>query len=190
MELRDFKPLEPGGYLKKYELLYEEGELSKRYEIISRHDYRDASELGSRVDGVSMVVFQKGKLLLLHEFRLGINREIYNLCAGMLKPGESIEQCCERELREETGLELVRILMIFPPSFASVAISDVKTQIAFVEAKGKPGSSDSPTEPITSRFYTRKQAERLLKKEEFSSRAQMMAYFFSMGLFDELLKKN
>ena len=184
MELKGFRALDPDGYLKKYELLYEGENASKRYEIVSRHSYSNVSEIGSKVDGVSMVVFRGKKLLLLHEFRLGIARSIYNLCAGMALPEETIEDCCKRELQEETGLTLTKILAIFPPSFASVAISDVRTQIAFVKAEGEPRASEDETEPITSKFYTKQQVKKLLKTEEFSSRAQMMAYFFSEGLFD------
>ena len=189
MELTGFEALDTDSYLKKYRLTYREREREKKYEIVSRHNYRDVSEVGTKIDGCSMVVFQKGKLLLLHEFRLGINRAIYNLCAGMVKEGESMKECCARELMEETGLSLVKILGIFPPSFASVAISDVRTQIAFVEAKGKPKNSDKTFEPITSKFYTKNQVKKMLKSCEFSSRAQMMAYFFSEGLFEGFFEK-
>ncbi len=186
MELKGFRALDPDGYLKKYELLYQGENGTKRYEIVSRHSYGEVSEIGREVDGVSMVVFRGKKLLLLHEFRLGIARNIYNLCAGMALPGESVEDLCKRELQEETGLELTKILTVLPPSFAAVAISDVKTRIAFVRAKGEPRASGEETEPITSRFYTKKQVKKLLQTEEFSSRAQMMAYFFSEGLFEGL----
>ncbi len=188
MQFKEFRLLDGEGYLKKYALTYEHEELNKCYEIVSRHLYEDVSEIGNIVDGVSMVVFQKDRLLLLREFRLGICRSIYNLCAGMMKPGESLEECCRRELMEETGLKLIRIIRAFPPSFAAVAISDVKTRIVFVEAKGKPCVSDNPVEPITSKFYTKNQVKKMLKTEEFSSRAQMMAFFFSEDMLDTLVK--
>ena len=35
---------------------------------------------------------------------MSINKSIYNLCAGMLQEGESVEDCARRELYEETGL--------------------------------------------------------------------------------------
>lgn len=60
------------------------------------------------MSGVSIVAFHEDKMLLLREFRMGVNRFVYNLCAGMLNEGESIEECIQRELYEETGLGVKR----------------------------------------------------------------------------------
>ena len=34
---------------------------------------------------------------------MGVNKYIYNLCAGMVEGSETIEECVRRELYEETG---------------------------------------------------------------------------------------
>jgi len=118
-------------------------------------------------------------MLLLREFRMAINREIYNLCAGMLEDGESIEECVRRELYEETGLSVKRIIDILPPAFSAVGFSDVQTHIVFVEAEGNIGDHTSDNEEIKAAFYTKEQIETLLKTEEFSARSQLAAYFFT-----------
>ena len=43
---------------------------------------------------------------------MGVNRHIYNLCAGMMEKGEDIEQTISRELHEETGLFVDKIIDI------------------------------------------------------------------------------
>ena len=111
---------------------------------------------------------------------MGVNRYIYNLCAGMIEEGESMEECISRELYEETGLSVKRIRTILPPSFAAVAFSDVKTQIAFVEVEGNFEDHTSDNEQIDAKFYSREEVRELLETEEFSSRAQMAAYFFTI----------
>ena len=94
-----------GKYLKNYELEYEnKSGKSKKYEIVSRSEITSVDELGKKVSGVSIVVFYEGKMLLLKEFRMAVNRYIYNLCAGMIEPGETLMDTIERELHEETGL--------------------------------------------------------------------------------------
>ena len=117
---------------------------------------------------------------------MGVNRSIYNLCAGMMEAGESIEDCMNRELYEETGLKLKRIIDILPPAFAAVSISDIKNRIAIVEAEGDFADHTSANEEIRAAFYTCEEVKHLLETEEFSSRAQIIAYFFAQGLFQGL----
>ena len=179
MHLLNLEKVKDGKYLKNYELTYiNKAGKEKKYEIVSRHEIPDEKSLGNQTSGVSIVAYYENKLLLLKEFRMGVNRFIYNLCAGMLEEGESIEECIQRELYEETGLSVKKIHAVLPPSFSAVAISDVKTQIAFVEAEGSFSDHTSENERIEASFYTKEEVRELLETEEFSSRAQIAAYFF------------
>ena len=169
-----------GRYLKNYRLVYEnKAGREKNFEIVSHSEMSDPSELGKRVSGVSIVAYNGDRMLLLREFRMGANMYIYNLCAGMVEEGESIEDCVRRELYEETGLKLVRIIDALPPSFAAVALSDIKNRIIFAEVEGEIQSHASENEDITASLYSRDEVLELVEKEEFSSRAQVCAYFFA-----------
>lgn len=180
MEFIRFEKVRDGQYLKNYEITYlNKSGREKKYEIVSRRELQGIEDVGGKPSGVSIVATCEGKLLLLHEFRMGLNRTIYNLCAGMLEAGETIEDCIARELYEETGLRLKTIQKILPPSFAAVAISDVTTYIAFVEAEGTFEDHSSENEQIEARFYTKEEVSKLLETEPFSSRAQMAAYYFA-----------
>ncbi len=181
MEFLGMEKVKDGKYLKNYELTYlNKAGREKKYEIVSRSEITGPEALGKRVSGVSIVAYHEDRLLLLREFRMGVNRYIYNLCAGMIEEGESMEECITRELYEETGLSVKRIRTILPPSFAAVAFSDVKTQIAFVEVEGNFEDHTSDNEQIDAKFYSREEVRELLETEEFSSRAQMAAYFFTI----------
>ncbi|HBF7897627.1 NUDIX hydrolase [Clostridioides difficile] len=63
------------------------------------------------VDAVIIVGLHKSskKLILIRQFRVPINGYIYELPAGLVDEGESIDISVERELREETGLTLLEI---------------------------------------------------------------------------------
>ena len=187
MKLIDFQKVKDGKYLKNYELTYlnKAGKL-KKYEIVSRKELKSAEELGVSSSGVSIIATCSGKLLLLKEFRMGINRTIYNLCAGMIEEGETIEDCVRRELFEETGLNLKHLIKVLPPSYAAVAISDISTSIAFAEVEGNTSDCHtSDNEEIQAAFYSKEEVEALLSQgAPFSSRAQIAAYFFSKGAFD------
>ena len=180
MEFLKFEKVRDGKYLKNYEITYlNKSGREKKYEIVSRRELQGIEDVGGKPSGVSIVATCGGKLLLLHEFRMGVNKTVYNLCAGMLDADESIEDCIARELFEETGLHVKTIKKILPPSFAAVAISDTTTYIAFVEAEGTFEDHTSENEQIDAGFYTREEVSRLLETEPFSSRAQMAAYFFA-----------
>ena len=156
MKFLGMKKVRDGKYLKNYELSYENkaGRL-KTYEIVSRKELEGVQDLGRRASGVSIVAFQDGKMLLLREFRMSINKTIFNLCAGMQEKGETIEECICRELYEETGLSVKKMLKILPPSYSAVGFSDTKTYIAFVEAGGDFSDHTSDNEEISARFYSR-----------------------------------
>jgi ADP-ribose pyrophosphatase len=59
---------------------------------------------------VTIVAFDpKGLLLLVRQYRHPAGRELLELPAGTLEPGESPETCAERELQEETGYRPARL---------------------------------------------------------------------------------
>ncbi len=180
MEFIKFEKVKDGKYLKNYEITYKnKAGNEKRYEIVSRKELNDIADIGKQPSGVSIIATKQDKLLLLHEFRMGVNKQIYNLCAGMLEDQETIEECVVRELFEETGLLVREIKEILPPSYSAVAISDTKTYIAFVEVHGEIEDHSSDNEQIDANFYSKEEVKALLQTEEFSSRAQMAAYFFA-----------
>ncbi len=184
VEFVNFEKVRDSKYLKNYEITYKnKNGKEKKYEIVSRRDLRSIEDVGGAPSGVSIVATCGEKLLLLHEFRMGVNRAIYNLCAGMIEEGESIEDCISRELYEETGLRVKKLWTILPPSFSAVGISDITTYIAFAEVEGEFSDHSSENEQIAARFYDREEVRKLLETEAFSSRAQMAAYFFAFHGF-------
>ena len=185
MKYVNFEKVKDGKYLKNYEITYlNKAGNEKKYEFVSRKELKGIEDIGKSSSGISIVAFCEGKLLLLREFRMSVNRTIFNLCAGMIEEGETIEECIRRELYEETGLSIKRIRDILPASYAAVGISDVKTCIAFVDTEGEISDHSSENEMIQARFYTKEEVARLLRSEEFSSRSQIISYFFIKGLTD------
>lgn len=62
----------------------------------------------------------------------------------------------------------------------ALAISDIKTNIAFAEVEGEFEDHTSENEMIAAKFYGKEEVLELLETEDFSSRAQLAAYFFVM----------
>lgn len=74
MEFINFEKVKDGKYLKNYEITYlNKAGKEKTYEIVSRRDLKNIEDIGGTPSGVSIVATCRGRLLLLHEFRMGVN---------------------------------------------------------------------------------------------------------------------
>jgi ADP-ribose pyrophosphatase len=61
-------------------------------------------EIVERSDCVAVVALDAdGKLLLVRQFRKAVGKELLEIPAGGIDPGESPEEAVKREMREETG---------------------------------------------------------------------------------------
>lgn len=90
---------------------------------------------------------QPNRLVVIKEYRVTLEAYEYTFPAGLLEPDEPIEQAIRRELKEETGLELMEVTSISPTTYSSSGLSDETAAVAFVHARrlpeGKPELQDS-----------------------------------------------
>lgn len=82
---------------------------------------RDEFELDDGFRGVHLVieipeavcvvpVLEDGRVLLLRQWRYTVGRQLWEVPAGRMHSGESVEEAAARELREETGHEAARLV--------------------------------------------------------------------------------
>lgn len=187
MKLKSINKVASGGHLNYYHLLYENrlGK-DKVYEMISRDKgIQNGSDLNSREpQAVVLVVFNKdySKLLLNLEFRMAVNEMVYNMPAGLIEQGENVEDAARRELKEETGLDLVTVVDILNPAYSSVGISNEKTVCVICTAEGELGGNPEPDEEIECNWYSKEDIIRLIndKSVKMAARTQMLCYLWAM----------
>jgi ADP-ribose pyrophosphatase len=94
-------------------------------------------------DAVVIVPFHKAKdkLVITREYRVPLNDYEYGFPAGLIDEGESVEQAARRELREETGLNLSRLIKISPPIYSSAGMTDESVAMVYVECEGEPSNT-------------------------------------------------
>ncbi|WP_130837572.1 NUDIX hydrolase [Lachnoclostridium sp. Marseille-P6806] len=184
MIFRGLKKQSGGRFITRYDLCYEtEDGQEKIYEMISRNpDMRTLADVSNpRVDAVVMIMHDASgdRILLSREFRMAAGSWVYNFPAGMIDPGETPEQAAERELREETGLRLVRITDTIGESYSAIGFSNEKNVCIVGVAEGEFRASSSSFEEIVPAWYSREELRRLLRTEPFAARTQAYCYLWS-----------
>jgi len=186
MKYQGIRKILEGRFITRYDVDYitSEGNL-KTYEIISRNrDIRTLEELQNRkADSVVMILTDEPgeRILVSREYRMAMGQWIYNFPAGLIDPGETPEESAKRELREETGLELVRIDDILDNSYSAVGFSNERNICVFGAAAGEFRKSTSDAEEIVPGWYTKEEMKKLLRTEAFAARTQAFCYAWANG---------
>jgi ADP-ribose pyrophosphatase len=182
LKLVGMEKVRDGRFMKNYKLTYcnQETRNAKHYEMISFHEMTTPDELGQKNSGIAIIALYHGKLLLLREFRMAVNDYVYNLVAGRIEKGETIEDCVRRELYEETGLQLSHIFQILPPTYAAASMTDLKMTFVVAEVEGELSDAYlNEHEEIKGRFYTPDEVKVLLESPNFNANCQLVAWFYS-----------
>ncbi len=135
-------------------------------------------------DAVVIIPFykKKDKLVIIKEFRVPLGGYQYGFPAGLVDKGETIQQTCIRELKEETGLSVTRIIKSSPPVFSSSGISDESVSMIYVECDGTPSNKGNEgSEDITTIFVTQAEASELCKNSKIKLDVKTWLVLFSFA---------
>lgn len=181
MEYQGIRKVHEGKFITRYDVDYVTAEGNpKTYEIISRNrNIQTLDDLQNRKpNAVVMILTDESRELILvnREYRMAMAQWIYNFPAGLIDPGESPEESARRELREETGLRIVRIDDVLDNSYSAVGFSNERNVCVFGVAEGEFHKSTSDAEEITPGWYTKEEIKQLLRTEPFAARTQAYCY--------------
>lgn len=122
-----------------------------------------------RADAVVVIPFhvQDEKLVIIKEFRVPLGGMQYGFPAGLVDPGETVVQAGTRELFEETGLELTRVLGQSPPVYSSSGMTDESVSLLYAECGGTPTNRfNEASEDIEVLMLSREEARNLVMAPE------------------------
>ena len=190
-KIKDIKPLVETKFVGLYEVSYKNklGD-DRTWTVASRKNKEELSEIylndkEGDIDAVVIAAFHKEykKLILIKQFRVPINNYIYELPAGLVDNKEGMEKAVQRELKEETGLDIVKINKIKSKNKIYLSPGMTDESVAFVyctcngELSKKFLEEDEDIEPL---LISQDDARRILSEnEEIDIKAFLILQMFA-----------
>ena len=104
----------------------------------------------------------RGKIVITREYRVPLGGDEYGFPAGLVDEGESVPEAARRELKEETGLDVTRVIRISPSIYSSAGMTDESVAMVFVECDGEPSTAGTTnSEAIEVMLISPSEASRL-----------------------------
>lgn len=182
MKFISIKKILDSKFISRYDVLYEtEIGTTKNYEMISRskdittlEKLQNMPESQYSADAVVIIMHDLSgdKVLLNKEYRMAIGGFVYNFPAGLIDQGEEARISATRELKEETGLDLVEITDVWPMSYSAVGLSNETSIVVIGKASGNFSQSTSADEEIEAGWFSKAEVKELLATENFAARTQ------------------
>lgn len=169
-----------GGWINKYILTYRlpNGKLYT-YESVSRKKpeaYQQELEGNAAgrtpvADAVCVVpILPDGSVLLIKEFRYPLNSWCVSFPAGLIEPGEDLDDCINRELHEETGYRVrtdlgkAAITPLAQAGFSSTGLTEENVRVVFAQVEHDGDAQPEPNELIEPFVLKREEIPRFLQE--------------------------
>ena len=142
------------------------------------------SNLFTEPDAVVIIPFHtsENKLVITREYRVPLADYEVGFPAGLVDEGESVEQAVRRELKEETGLNLTRVISTSPPVYSSAGMTDESVAMVYIECNGQPSTAgNAASELIEINFVSPLQAAKLCDNPtlKFDAKAWLVLFNYS-----------
>ncbi|MEE4261941.1 MAG: NUDIX hydrolase [Desulfobacteraceae bacterium] len=186
MEIKNAKKLTDLKWLNLFDVDYKDKNgLNKSWQVATRASQpKCLSRRFAEPDAVVIVPFHtmENKLVITREYRVALADYEYGFPAGLLDEGESVDQTVRRELMEETGLTLTRVIRTSPPVYSSAGMTDESVAMVYIECSGRPSTAgNTASESIEIDFVSPSQAARLCDNTtlKFDVKAWLVLFNYS-----------
>jgi ADP-ribose pyrophosphatase len=167
MIINQVKKITNSRFLNLFSAQYEDRKKNQKEWIFASRSNLDnpLANTSQTPDAVVIIPYHldEKKLVLIKEFRVALGGYQYGFPAGLVDKGESIEQAGSRELFEETGLSMDRVLKTSPVIYSSSGLTDESVSLLFVECTGEPSNQfNEASEDIEVIFFSQQEAKSIL----------------------------
>ena len=197
--IKSVEPLAKTKFVSLYDVAYENklGK-EKHWTVSSRKSKEELEQIylqnkEDKIDAVVICAYHKTekKLVLINQYRVPINKHIYELPAGLVDNNEDAETSVRRELKEETGLDLISINKINSKDKLYLSPGMTDESVAFVYCVCNGQLSDEyleEDEDIKALLISQEDAKNILEQDEpIDIKAYLMLQMF-VKLGDKLFQ--
>jgi len=189
-KIQSLKSLVETKFVSLYDVEYKNKNGEKKHWMVSsRKDKEELEKIylenkEDKVDAVVICAFHKSenKLVLINQYRVPINKYIYELPAGLVDNNENIETSVRRELKEETGLDLISINKINSKDKLYLSPGMTDESVAFVyclcdgQLSDKYQEEDEDIKPL---LISKEEAKNILEsKDSIDIKAYLILQMF------------
>lgn len=179
-------------FLSLYEAEYENKVGNMRtWTVASRKDNETIQKqyfegLEDALDGVIIAAYHKElkKLVIIKQFRIPLNDFVYELPAGLIDSGDSAKSTIGRELKEETGLEIVEVIENrgINKVYVSAGMTDESLSFVFCTCRGQISDENlEDDECIEPMLISQEEALKLIQSnEKFDAKCFLVLQSFAL----------
>lgn len=153
-----------------------------------------SGEKADKIDAVVIAALHKSsnKLVIINQFRVPINDYIFELPAGLVDNNEDMPSTVRRELKEETGLELIDINKVnsMDKLYLSPGMTDESVAFVYCTCDGEVSKEFlEDDEDIETHLLSQEEAKKIINgNEKIDIKAYLMLQMF-INLGDKLFNK-
>ena len=189
-KIQSLKSLVETKFVSLYDVEYKNKNGEKKHWMVSSRKDKEELEkiyLENKEDKIDAVVIcalhkSENKLVLINQYRVPINKYIYELPAGLVDNNENIETSVRRELKEETGLDLMSINKINSKDKLYLSPGMTDESVAFVyclcdgQLSDKYQEEDEDIKPL---LISKEEAKNILEsKDSIDIKAYLILQMF------------
>lgn len=125
---------------------------------------------------VMLAADKEGRMLLVKQFRLPAEQDLWELPAGRVDPGESVLEAAKRELREETGYDAKNWTPLVS-FWASPGYVDEKMTVFLAEDLTEGAQETMEDERIELKWFPADEVLRMIVGGEIHDAKTMVGFF-------------
>ena len=128
----------------------------------------------------ALPVHEDGRMVLVRQYRYAVDAMVWELPAGRLDPGESVEDAARREMEEEVGLQ-ARRLEPLATFYTTPGFCDETMHLFRATGLTAVAARPEADERIESRTFTRAELEEMIRRGEIREGKTLVALLMEIA---------